>query len=183
MMVVYAALPTDGLDKPIAKAYAEWLRYVVTKGQNPGEDLGELPPGYVPLTAANGMAGLRDYSLRAADAVAAQQGDVPALEETDTPSGEAPTDPPGSSTNSSGSGGTSVPGVDGTGSSDGGTVRDGPQAGDAPPEDLVPLGQTVGTPGGLVGLAVPLVLGLALIAGAVAGAVIVRDRIQTRRST
>lgn len=181
MMLVYAALPTDGLEKSVAGAYADWLRYVVTKGQNPGVDLGELPPGYVPITAANGMAGLRDYALRAADAVAAQKGEVPLLEDTDTPDGENdPNDPPGSNDIPPGSGPTSqdFPGPEGSDAPPGGENPDG----EPTPQALEPLGETVGTAGGLIGLAVPLVLGLALLTGAVAGAVIVRDRIQTGRS-
>ena len=76
-MLVYDAVATQGLAKEDAAAYADWLRFVVTKGQHPGEDQGQLPAGYLPLTAANGLDGLADYSLKAADAIEAQDGNVP----------------------------------------------------------------------------------------------------------
>ena len=67
-------IPTTGLPKSDARGYAELLRFTSTQGQQPGLNSGQLPPGYLPLTARNGLGAEADYALRAADAVEAQQG-------------------------------------------------------------------------------------------------------------
>lgn len=72
-LVVSTAVRTQGLPAPEAKGYAEFLRFVAGPGQRPGLTNGTLPPGYLPLPAE-----LADHALRAAAAVAAQAGDVPA---------------------------------------------------------------------------------------------------------
>ena len=55
-MVVYAAVPTSGLPSGTdAKDYASFLRFVAGPGQHPGRGVGQLPPGYLPLTKANGL--------------------------------------------------------------------------------------------------------------------------------
>jgi len=41
--------------------------------------VGQLPPGYLPLTSADGLGGLADYTVAAAADVAAQNGQVPSL--------------------------------------------------------------------------------------------------------
>jgi hypothetical protein len=78
-MLVYAAVPTSGLSATDAQDYATLLRFAVTTGQTPGPGVGQLPPGYLPLTAANGLGALAKYTLAAATDVAAQNGSVPAL--------------------------------------------------------------------------------------------------------
>jgi hypothetical protein len=78
-MIVYAAIPTTGLPTTDAKDYATLLRFAATTGQTPGPGVGQLPPGYLPLTAADGLSALADYTLAAATDVAAQNGQVPAL--------------------------------------------------------------------------------------------------------
>src|SRR5262249_39079401 len=50
-----------------------------TDGQKPGLEIGQLPPGYLPLTPENGLGDLVSYTLLAADAVAAQTGEVPGV--------------------------------------------------------------------------------------------------------
>lgn len=65
---------TSGLPKSDAQAYAQLLRFTSTKGQTPGLNSGLLPPGYLPLTARNGLGAEADYALRAADAIEAQNG-------------------------------------------------------------------------------------------------------------
>lgn len=172
-MLVYAAIPTEGLEKTSAEAYAAWLRFAVTTGQEPGEALGELPPGYVPMTAANGMGFLKEYSLKAADDIEAQRGNSPELNRGDTPS-----DPPGG-------GNSPSPVIGGGGNTD--VASDSPAGGpkaDAPAVDqgTTPLGSTVNTPGGWAAYAVPIVLALAVVAGLVAGGVLLRDRLTARRS-
>ena len=78
-MVVYAAIPTSGLPAADATDYAALLTFAAGPGQTPGSGVGQLPPGYLPLTAADGLGGLAAYTLAAATDVAAQNGQVPAL--------------------------------------------------------------------------------------------------------
>ncbi len=78
-MLVYAAVPTTGLPTADAKDYASLLEFIATTGQTPGDGVGQLPPGYLPLTAANGLGALADYTLAAALDVAAQNGQVPSV--------------------------------------------------------------------------------------------------------
>jgi hypothetical protein len=74
LMLIYADIPTRGLPAKDAAAYAAMLKYIVDGGQQPGSGAGQLPAGFLPLTAANGLGSLADYSLHAADLVAAQGG-------------------------------------------------------------------------------------------------------------
>jgi hypothetical protein len=87
-MVVYAAVPTLGLPATDAKAYSALLSWAATTGQTPGTTNGTLPPGYLPLTAANGFQSLASYTALAATAVAEQKGAVPSVLGS---SGAAPT--------------------------------------------------------------------------------------------
>jgi hypothetical protein len=79
IMVVYAAIPTSGLPAADAADYATLVRYIAGAGQDPGLGVGQLPPGYLPLTTGNGLGTLDAYSLSAAAAVAAQKGALPPL--------------------------------------------------------------------------------------------------------
>ncbi len=77
---VYAAIPTSGLDKAEAADWATFLDYTVGAGQTEGENPGQLPTGgYLPMTTANGLGSFVAFTARAAAAVAAQQGVVPAI--------------------------------------------------------------------------------------------------------
>ncbi len=78
-MVVYAQVPTAGLPAADATKYAGLLRFAVSDGQTPGTAVGQLPDGYLPMTAANDLAPLVAYTLQAADAIQAQQGAVPSV--------------------------------------------------------------------------------------------------------
>ena len=78
-MVVYAAVPTKGLPTADAQEYADFLEFAATNGQTPGSGVGQLPPGYLPLTAADGLGRLAAYTQAAAQDVAAQNGQVPSL--------------------------------------------------------------------------------------------------------
>jgi hypothetical protein len=78
-LVVYAAIPTSGLPSTVATDYADLLTFAAGTGQTPGEGVGQLPPGYLPLTAADGLGGLAAYTLAAATDVGAQNGEVPPL--------------------------------------------------------------------------------------------------------
>lgn len=72
-MVAYAAVPTAGLDRVVAGRYADYLEFMATTGQVPGQTLANLPPGYDPLPPA-----LVRQAKDAATAVRTQNGEVPA---------------------------------------------------------------------------------------------------------
>lgn len=103
-MLMSVDLPTSGLGKADAARYATFLRFAAGPGQRAGLGIGELPPGYLPLTAGNGLAALSRYSDLAADYVQRQSGTVPtpsdpkALPPPARPSSSAPA--PGTSTSS-----------------------------------------------------------------------------------
>jgi hypothetical protein len=78
-MLVYAAIPTSGLPATDAQDYASFLKFAAGSGQTQGFGVGQLPPGYLPLTSADGLGGLADYTVAAAADVAAQNGQVPSL--------------------------------------------------------------------------------------------------------
>ncbi len=78
-MLVYAAIPTKGLPAADAQDYAALLKFAATTGQAEGFGSGQLPPGYLPLTQADGLGALSNYTLAAAADVAAQNGQVPPL--------------------------------------------------------------------------------------------------------
>jgi hypothetical protein len=68
-MVIYAMVPTKGVSKKKADAIARFLDYVAGPGQRRGLNVGELPPGYLPLPAK-----LRAQTLHAAQLVLDQAG-------------------------------------------------------------------------------------------------------------
>lgn len=78
-MVVYTDVPTSGLSKSDATNLANLIKFDAGAGQTPGTTAGTLPVGYLPMTSANGLGALVDYANRAASAVAAQSGAVPAV--------------------------------------------------------------------------------------------------------
>jgi hypothetical protein len=78
-MVVYAAVPTSGLPAQDASDYASLLQFAATSGQIPGLEVGQLPPGYLPITTADGLGAMAAYTLAAAKDVAAQNGEVPSM--------------------------------------------------------------------------------------------------------
>ena len=49
---VYAAANRDKIDQPTRAAYASFIRFVSTSGQEVGTEDGQLPPGYAPIPAA-----------------------------------------------------------------------------------------------------------------------------------
>jgi hypothetical protein len=73
-MVVYAAVPTTGLDSLVAAQLGKLLRFAAGPGQQQGFDPGQVPPGFLPMTVANGLGGLAAYTVEAAAAVEAQKG-------------------------------------------------------------------------------------------------------------
>jgi hypothetical protein len=81
-MLVYAAIPTTGLPTTDAKDYGSLLQFLATTGQTPGDGVGQLPPGYLPLTTADGLGALDAYTKAAATDVTAQNGQVPPVATT-----------------------------------------------------------------------------------------------------
>jgi hypothetical protein len=73
-MLLSLAVPTTGLDPHTAHALSQLLTYAATSGQTRGLAVGQTPPGYLPLTAANGLGAERAYTLAAAQVVQAQSG-------------------------------------------------------------------------------------------------------------
>jgi hypothetical protein len=78
-MVVYAAVPTSGLDSTVASELATWLRFAASSGQTPGLGVGQLPPGYLPINATDGLESFVQYTDEVADDVQAQNGQIPGI--------------------------------------------------------------------------------------------------------
>jgi hypothetical protein len=76
-MLLSTDVPTSGLPKEVAADYSKFLDFAAGPGQQAGEGVGQLPPGYLPMTPANGLATERRYTQSAAVAVADQKGQVP----------------------------------------------------------------------------------------------------------
>lgn len=70
-MIIYAMVPTGGVSKQKAAKIAQWLDFVANQGQQPGTGAGQLPPGYLPLTAK-----MRAQTLQAATEVLDQTGNT-----------------------------------------------------------------------------------------------------------
>ena len=114
-MVSYAMVPTGGISKQKAAKIADWLDYIAGRGEAQGTNLGQLPPGYLPLPGF-----MRQQTLKAANEVRNQTGDH----------GNGPGGPgggPGGNGPGSGPGGsgTSGNGSSGTGGSGGGSGSSG----------------------------------------------------------
>jgi hypothetical protein len=69
-MVSYAMVPTGGISHQKAVKIAQWLDFVAGRGQTAGAIPGQLPPGFMPLTAS-----MRAQTLKAAFEVLHQTGD------------------------------------------------------------------------------------------------------------
>jgi hypothetical protein len=63
--VVYATVNLSGTDAAARTDFSHFIKQVTTKGQQPGVGVGQLPPGYVPLTS-----GLATQAAGAATAIA-----------------------------------------------------------------------------------------------------------------
>jgi hypothetical protein len=89
-MFVYLAVPTAGLPTTDAADFASFIRFAATTGQTPGFGNGQLPPGYAPMTSADGLGDQVAFALRVASVVAGQRGTVPTLLGADEPVVSAP---------------------------------------------------------------------------------------------
>jgi len=94
-MLVYADIPTTGLSAADAKTYSSILKYMIGAGQVSGDAVGELPGGFLPLTATNGLGVLAACTNEAVTHIAAQDGKLP-CRPTAPPSSTHTTPSPGS---------------------------------------------------------------------------------------
>jgi hypothetical protein len=173
-MLVSTAVPTSGLSSKVAKDYATFLRFVAGPGQHPGEKTGQLPAGFLPITASNGMGQLATYTLAAAQAVAAQNGKQLALNAkpiavshphsghgSGTPGGSSGSGPTGTTPSSDGPGVTPPS----AGSTKSGDAAPGTSPVVAADSSTASAGRTLGIPLGPGALTIVVLLGLAVIGG------------------
>jgi hypothetical protein len=172
--VVYAAVPTTGLDRATALDLGLFLVFAATVGQQPGLQEGRLPPGYLPMTEGNGLGPMALYTRRAAVQVAAQSGVVPPIVETPSPAPSVPAaspTPTAKSTPNTGLPPSAVPSVS------------------APPYKpgvQLPVGYTAALASKVAGLALPIVAAIAFLSALLAGfvrsraGVVAMNRLQAR---
>jgi hypothetical protein len=172
-MVVYAAVATKGLSKTDASDYSRLLDYLATTGQSPGSGNGQLPAGYLPMTKANGLGAMASYTQAAAEAVAAQKGDVPSVLGGGSTSGGSRTSHAAgtSSSGTAASGSAKAPPAGGSSAA----------AGANPTVRLALTGRTQSLGSQLSGLAFPVLLGLVVLGGLMApvGGYLIRLRRRT----
>lgn len=179
IMVMSFNVPTKGLPATDASRYAQLVRFAATTGQTPGSANGQLPGGYLPMTTANGLGALSSYALRAADAIQAQNGYVPAVDGSGSSPSLTPTPTPAATTtipvsNGSGGSGSSQGGGGSTGTSSEpspttAASSPAPSASPSPTDVKVALvARTSAVEPGPVGAAIPAMLIIALVAGGVA---------------
>lgn len=147
LMAVYADVPVSGLSRSDAARAADLLDFAAGSGQYPGEGVGQLPSGALPMTAANGLAAEVAYTRCAATQVRTQSGVVPSLTGPCTSSSGTstkPGTPPGTTTSGTtgtstgspaGTPGASVPGAtpgSGPGSGPGSTTPSGSSTASGP---------------------------------------------------
>ncbi len=170
-MIVYTSVPTQGVPTAEAKALAAFIQYAATTGQAPGDNNGQLPAGYLPMTGANGLSALSTYALKAAAAISAQSGVVPSNVPNALPGNNSGGSGGngGSAGGNGGGGGTPTPSAAPSGSPGGNPVA---AAGTTP----VSLGITAGQDSGPARFVLPAVLLLALLSGLLAPVVSVLGR-------
>jgi hypothetical protein len=168
LMVVYADIPTQGLDPTEAGKYATLLRFIAGPGQTPGLDTGDLPAGYLPMTAANGLGALVSATLSAADAVAAQAAPVSAADNPIASDGGGQVDGPSGTAPSA----ASSPAPAAAAASSSANLHS---------RLVAQSSRTPGTPSSVAALALPALLVLLLVGGAAAGGILLRPRLGQRR--
>jgi hypothetical protein len=171
-MLVYADVPTKDLPTVKGKGsldaadYAEFLKFAATSGQQPGAGVGQLPAGYLPMTAANHLGSEASYTVRAASAVAAQKGAIPSLvaPKSSKKATSSPSPSPGSGSSATGTGSS------GTGSSgSSATPSTSPSASPSPSPGTALPARLALTPVANFGLAddlLPIIAGLLVVAAA-----------------
>ncbi|HKT01669.1 MAG TPA: hypothetical protein VJT31_19260, partial [Rugosimonospora sp.] len=179
-MVVYLAVPTIGLDstpdakgRTLAAKLGQFLRFAAAGGQQPGVNQGQLPPGYLPMTAGDGLGAYASYTVLAAGAVERQRGElVVSTQHSGGGSG---------SSGSSGSGGSaSTGGTPNNGANPALTTSRAPDLPAWTPGVQTPRAYTADVRSAWAAWALPVLLLLSLVAAAAAGAVRV---VATTRAT
>ncbi|MDT4923759.1 MAG: hypothetical protein QOG01_1472 [Pseudonocardiales bacterium] len=162
-MLMSADVPTSGLNKGDASRYATFLRFAGGPGQVTGLGTGQLPPGYLPLTSANGLGALSTYTRIAADHVQRQAGTVPLVSDPKEPPplpSRSPITGSHRPTQPSGSAGAGSPGAAATGSASRapGTNRASKIPSPSPTTSVAaaPVAQTGALTAGPLGLALPV---------------------------
>jgi hypothetical protein len=169
VMLVSTDLPTHGLPKSLANEYGQFLSFVAGSGQRAGLGVGQLPPGYLPLTAAS-AAKMVAYTRAAAADVAAQNAKVPNLNGSH-PGGSRSHSPSPSPTPTSSSGSTSGISQPTSGTTSGTPApSSGIQTKTATPATTSPqpIDTTALTKSTLSGAIIPLILLIALIGATIA---------------
>jgi len=161
---------THGVPKSSAHDYSEFLSFAAGAGQHPGFGNGQLPPGYLPLTAANGASTMVAYTRLAASDVAAQNSRVPVPGQSrqSGPSSH-PHSPSPSSSPSAGSTANpspSVPGGQPNGSASAGASL--PTVSTSPGPTTPPIATTADVRSTVAGNLLPIVLLVALIIATIA---------------
>ncbi len=196
-MLVSMSVPTAGLAAADAKAYSQMLAFSAGLGQTPGPDFGQLAAGYLPMTTANGLGALASYTQRAAAVVAAQQCEVPNVDNSaqarSTWSGCPPPPPPpshspsptpdSSSTSQPSSGQTSIPAVNSPSasaspSSPGGSPTVAPSPSPTPVAEATPI-----SPVGSWVYFLPAVVFAGLLCGGAVGGTWLLRRYRGRRGS
>ncbi|HEY0182465.1 MAG TPA: hypothetical protein VGC09_06610, partial [Rhodopila sp.] len=180
-MPVYADIPTSGLSASDAKDYAEFLRFAAGPGQISGSGNGQLPGGYLPMTAANGLGDMVSATLADANAVATQNGTPKTAASSQAQSGGGAGSNPNDSGGSSGpSSGASTPAA----ASSSPSTRSPSGSGTALPSPstspVAAFGKTPGMFSGLSGVLIPVILGGGLLAGLLAAGLYVAPRVPKR---
>jgi hypothetical protein len=174
-MLISTDVPTHGLTRSLAKDFGEFLGFVAGTGQRAGLGVGELPPGYVPLTAANGAGKMVAYTEAAAGDVTAQNSKVPSPsrgQPASTPSPHSSSTPtPSTSTSSTGSTQTGSSTSSSSGQSPSPSATISTKTTTPGPTKTQPIATTANVHSSVSAAVLPLVLLLALIAATVAFAI------------
>jgi len=166
-MLISTDVPTHGLLKALAKNYGKFLDFVAGAGQRTGFGNGQLPPGYLPMTAANGAAKMVAYTKAAAVDVAAQNSKVPSPSGSQphvTPS-RTPSSSPSSTSNGQPASGSTSPA---TGHSASPSAGAGTRTASPAPTKTEHVSITADVRSTISGAILPLVLLIALICATIA---------------
>jgi len=162
-MLIFADVATKGLSPQSARGLSSFLSLVAGSGQTPGVGVGNLAPGFLPMTRANGLGAMADYTARAAAAVAAQNGVVPPLVPV-TPTASplprpTPTTPAVVATTGNGSPTTAATPT----ASPSASASPSPSTSSSVIADAPAALKTRGIDPGLTGLAIPALLGIVVV--------------------
>jgi hypothetical protein len=164
-MLISMDVPTTGLPRSDAAHYATFMEFAATTGQTPGFGDGQLPPGFLPMTAANGLGAEQKYTEVASTYVAAQSDTVPSISAPEPVSDNSAT--PGNSGNTGGGStptstplGNKVGAIPSSATANPGSSSSLPQGAT---QSIASVGKTLGITSGFAALALPLVLILGLL--------------------